>query len=192
MTKSAHSPAIAKKFCKLCDWLMQIYEMRKFLFDENSDVSKLQTPRHAHFFYRLQEVLQENWLHQLAKLHDPAVQGGAKGHINLSVPYMIEYGDWDLQVRTKLIDLQSKMTTLANPIRDARNKVLSHNDLAVLLADAQLGGFDPGADDLYFEALKEFASVVSETVLGEPFLRDDLVKNDVSVFMHQFIRGEET
>lgn len=183
----AHSPVIARKFCELCDWLMQIYETRKFLFDENPEVGRLRVPRHAHFFYRLQEVLQENWLQQLAKLHDPAAQGGAKGSTNLSIPYMIEYGQWEPAVKARLEALDARMTTLANPpVRDARHKVLSHNDLAVLLAGSELGNFDPGTDIHYFAALSEFASVVSETILNEPFVRDDLVKNDVAVFMHDF------
>ncbi len=144
---SAHSPEVAKKFCQLCDWLLQVWQMRKFLFDENTDVAVLRKPRHAHFFFRLQEVLQENWLHQLAKLHDPAVQGGPKGHINLSVEYMIEYGQWDTSIKAELLSLQTEMLRLAKPIKYARNKVLSHNDLAILLADQELGAFDPGEDE---------------------------------------------
>ena len=187
---SAHSRDVAKKFCQLCDWLLQVWRMRKFLFDENPDVQLLQEPRHAHFFYRLQEVLQENWLHQLAKLHDPAVQGGGpKGHINLSIDYIIEYGQWEPGIKDQLQLLRAKMMSLAKPVKDARNKVLSHNDLAVLLANTSLGTFDPGEDEVYFEALESFATVVSEQVLGEPFTFDDLVKNDVAIFMHDFARG---
>ena len=166
--------------------------MRKFLFDENPNVQLLKDPRHAHFFYRLQEVLQENWLHHLAKLHDPAVQGGPKGHIdyNLSIDYMIEYGQWESAIRDQLELLQAKMVGLAKPIKDARNKVLSHNDLAVLLANTILGTFDPGEDEVYFEALKSFATIISEQVLGEPFTYDDLVRNDVAIFMHDFAQGK--
>ncbi len=78
---------------------------------------------------------------------------------------------------------------LAQPIRDARNKVLSHNDLAMLLASNDLGGFDPGEDEAYFLSLREFASLVRQTALGEPFVYDDLIRNDVSVFMQSFLRG---
>jgi len=187
---SSHSPAVAKKFCDLCDWLMQVYEMRKHLFDQNPNVAELRTPRHAHFFYRLQEVLQESWLHQLAKLHDPSVQGGPNGHINLSIPYIIEYGQWDSGTRDALVALQVQMNSLAKPVKDARNKILSHNDLGVLLAGTELGGFDPGADEVYFSALSAFATVVSESILGEPFMRDDLVANDVEIFMHDFLRSK--
>lgn len=185
----AHSREVIEKFCGLCDWLLQAWQMRKFLFDENPNESILHDPRYASFFYRIQVVLQEHWLHQLAKLHDPAVQGGATGHINLSLDYIIDYGQWDAQTEAKLKELKSKMSSLVKPIRDARNKVLSHNDLAVLLASKDLGAFDPGEDERYFTGLREFASLVTESALGEPFIYDDLVENDVSSFMHTFLRG---
>ncbi|MEZ5646688.1 MAG: hypothetical protein R3E94_02560 [Burkholderiaceae bacterium] len=186
---SAHSREVIEKFCGLCDWLLQVWQMRKFLFEENPNESVLREPRYANFFYRLQVVLQEHWLHQLAKLHDPAVQGGANGHINLSLDYLIEYGQWDTQTEAKLKDLKSEMSFLATPVRDARNKVLSHNDLAVLLRSKELGAFVPGEDEQYFIRLREFASLVTDSALGEQFVYDDLVENDVSSFMDAFLRG---
>lgn len=132
--------------------------------------------------------MQDNWLHQLAKLHDPAVQGG---HTNLSVEYMIEYGQWNSEVKSKLIGLQTKMLTLATPIKDARNKILSHNDLTVLLADTELGGFSPGEDEKYFETLRKFASLLSEEVMGESFEYENLVRNDIEIFMHDFLLGRD-
>lgn len=186
---SAHSKEVIDKFCELCDWLMQVWQTRKYLFDENPDEPVLKEPRYAHFFYRLQVVLQENWMHQLAKLHDPAVQGGANGHINLSLDYIIEYGQWNPKTKAELTDLRSKLSVLAKPIKDARNKVLSHNDLVVLLASKELGSFDPDEDEAYFHTLCEFASVVRQSALGEPFVYDDLVENDVVVFMQTFLRG---
>jgi hypothetical protein len=186
---SAHSKQVVDEFCNLCDWLMQIWQLRKYLFDENPEEAALKDPRHEHFFYRLQVVLQENWLLRLAKLHDPAVQGGANGHINLSINYMIEYGQWVPKTKDELLALRDKMTGVAKPIRDARNKILSHNDLAVILSHEVLGGFDPGQGEAYFQLLCEFASVVRQAALGEPFVYDDLVKNDVEVFMQSFLYG---
>lgn len=185
----AHAPEVVKLFCNLCDWLMQTWQMRKFLFDENDDARALREPRHEHFFYRLQVILQESWLHQLVKLHDPAIQGGQKGHINLSISYIVEYGNWDTETKESLVELQTKMEILAKPMRDARNKILSHNDLAVLLASRELGSFEPGEDERYFDTLKNFASLVSQQVLGLPYIYDDLVRNDVDVFLTDFMRG---
>ena len=188
----AHSKEIIDKFRDLCDRLMQIWQMRKYLFDDNPDRSALFAPRNGFFFVHIQAVLQESWLHQLAKLHDPAVQGGAKGHINLSIDYMIEYGHWKPEVKVALNDLKTKMEVLAKPIRDARNKILAHNDLAVLLAGQELGGFNPGEDETYFLNLREFAHLVTTTALGEeqPFTTYDCVKTDVHVFMRAFLKGK--
>jgi hypothetical protein len=185
----AHAHEVVKKFCELCNWLIQTWQMRKFLSDDNPQVEALKEPRHAHFFYGLQETLQESWLHQLAKLHDPAVQGGQKGHINLFYFVHREYGNWDTGTKAALVDLQPKIEVLAKPVRDARNKILSHNELAILLASRELGSFECGEDERYFDILKSFSSLVSQQVLGEPFIYDDLVKNDVDVFLTDFLRG---
>jgi hypothetical protein len=184
ISMSAHSKLVVERFCELCDWLLQIWQTRKLLFDENPDIAALKAPRHAHFFYRLQEVLQDCWLHELIKLHDPAVQGGGKGCINLSIPYMIEYGHWDAATKRKLDKLYREMNDLAESIKPARNKILSHNDLAVLLDSTELGAFDQGADEDYFGRLTELAALISMEVLGTPFVFDvDLVHNDVAGFM---------
>ena len=182
----AHSKEIVNRFCVLCDWLHQAYQTRKCLFDDNPDWNNLKQPHYEHFFLRLSVILQEYWLHQLAKLHDPAVQGG---HINLSIDYMIEYGQWDLTTQAALTRLHNEMTALITPIKDARNKLLSHNDLKTILESNQLGSFEAGKDDDYFRCLQEFASVVSEATVGESFVYDNLVKNDIEIFMACFNRG---
>jgi hypothetical protein len=82
------------------------------------------------------------------------------------------------------------MLGLAHKIKDARNKILSHNDLAIIMEAKNLGAFDRGEDELYFQYLREFASLVKQSVTGEPFVYDDLVNNDVEVFMQCFKRGK--
>lgn len=183
----SHSEVTIREFLKLCDWLLQSWQMRKYLFDENEDLDILQSPRHAHFFYRIQETFQESWLHQLAKLHDPAVQGS---NINLSIEYIIEFGSWDYEFKNKLSSIKTKMLGLSAPARAARNKILSHNDLKIILENnGPLGQFNAGEDTAYFSALIEFCNLVSQQVLNEPFCYDDLVKNDVAGFMSQFKSG---
>jgi AbiU2 len=182
----AHSKEVVERFCELCDWLFQSWQLRKYLFDENPSLSNLQNPRYEHLFYRLNVITQEYWLHQLAKLHDPAVQGGQNGHINLSIDYMIDYGHWNESTKATLVDLRTEMSTLAKPIKDARNKLLSHNDLEIILSSKELGCFNPGEDETYFSCLHKFASLITETVSGQPFIYDDLVRNDIEVFIQIF------
>jgi hypothetical protein len=183
-----HSQDTVREFLKLCDWLFQSWQLRKYLFDENKDVAILKSPRHEHFFYSLQEIIQEHWLHQLAKLHDPAVQGS---NINLSIDYIIDFGGWDDQLKLKLKSLREGMSILSTPVKSARNKLLSHNDLRVILEEkGPLGGFNQGDDEIYFSCLHEFFNLVSENALSQPFLYYNLVKNDVDAFISQFKRGE--
>jgi len=184
----SHSEVTIREFLKLCDWLLQSWQIRKYLFDENEDLDLLRTPRHANFFYRVQENLQENWLHQLAKLHDPAVQGS---NINLSIDYIIDFGSWDNDFKNNLLTIKNKMTRLSEPARTARNKTLSHNDLKIILENNEpLGTFNDDEDKIYFSALIDFCNLVSQEVLNERFCYDDLVQNDVACFMSQFRRGE--
>ncbi len=43
------------------------------------------------------------WLHEPAKLRDPAVQGGAEGQINRAIDEVIEYGRWDARTESQLM-----------------------------------------------------------------------------------------
>lgn len=183
-----HSEKTIEKFFGLCDWLIQTYEFRKWLFDDNPDEAELRDPRHEHFFYRIHVVFQESWMHQLAKLHDPAVQGG---NINLTLEYIIEYGGWEPDFRKELIELKKQMDVLYPSIKVARNKLLSHNDYKTMIGpDEAFGEFEEGEDIKYFDALKEFCEKVSQMIFNEPFVYDDMVKNDVDVFMAQFKNGK--
>ena len=136
--------------------------------------------RHADSLNRLSIITQEYSLHQLAKLHDPAVQG--KG-INLGIDYVIEFGAWDDPTLTVLRRLKTDLETLADLIRPARNKALAHNDLATLLAIKGVGAFPADADVKYFRALQEFVDVVHKGVVGGPYPFAEFARRDAQELM---------
>jgi len=86
-------------------------------------------------------------------------------------------------VRFRLERLAGELNGLANKLDDVRNKMLSHNDLATILAKATLGEFDEGADEKYFKDLQEFVDIVYEEVIGGPRPFNTLVKKDVASFL---------
>jgi hypothetical protein len=102
---------------------------------------------------------------------------------------MIEYGQWDTKTKSQLLELRDKMMVFERKLRKARNKLLSHNDLSTILQTHDLGDFDKDDDTEYFHHLCKFASIVREAILSERFLYDDLVRNDVDIFMACFNRG---
>jgi hypothetical protein len=180
-----HTREVVEKFCDMCRWVHQSWQTRKFLFDENPDIDELKGPHYAHFFVRLSYMLQEYWIQQLAKLHDPAIQ---RGHKNLSIDYMIDHGQWDLITKSELIELRDKMMVFESKLRTVRDKIIAHNDLTSILQSNDLGEFDQEEDTLYFQHLEAFASIVQKVSLGELFLYDD-VRNDIDFFMTAFNRG---
>jgi hypothetical protein len=183
---AAHTKEIVELFCDACTWLHETWQTRRFLFDDNPDLANLKQPHYAHFFYRFHVILGQYCTLQLAKLHDPRVQSGRK---NLSIDYMIDEGDWDAATLQTLRSLRDKLSPFADIVKIARNKVIAHNDLESYLNQPVLGSFDPGMDDEYFRHLKEFASLVRQRTVGDMFMYDDLVRNDIDFFMTCFNRG---
>ena len=96
---------------------------------------------------------------------------------------MLTYGGWSDSARGTLESLKKELEVLASPLRGVRNKILSHHDLATILAGARLGKFAVGDDERYFRALQEFVNVVHNEVIGgrRPFC--NLVENDVAAFL---------
>ena len=178
--------ATIKAFCEHCDWAHQCWLMRKHLYDKNPKEELLKHPHHAYFFIRLEKILQEYWLTEVVKLHDPKSQGG---HSNLSVPLILDNPAWPAKLDAQLREISKNMNGFVSYIRPARNKLLSHKDKNTILSSRTLGSFDQGADESYFKNLAEFANLAHQYVVGEPFLFDDLTKNDVEIFMGTFENG---
>jgi hypothetical protein len=181
-----HSQEVVERFGQQCIWAHQSWQTRKYLFDNESNISVFQQPHYEHFFLRLSIILQEYWMQQVAKLHDPA---GDLGKHNLTVDYMIEYGEWDGVTKAQLSELRDKMKPFATTMKKPRNKLLSHNDLATILSGADLGNFDKGSDVEYFNNLKLFAGIVFNTILSQHFENDDAVYADVALFIKAFDKG---
>lgn len=172
----ALSPLVVNEFCKLCDWAFQSWLTHRELFDENPNAAQLQASRGAEALARLSVITQEYALHQIVKLHDSAV---IAGNVTLGIDYMVKYGGWSSATQASLSVLAQRLNQFASGLRSARNKVLSHNDLAAIAGGQTLGSFTPGEDVKYFEDLQAFANLVHDEVVGGPFPFDDLVKNDV-------------
>lgn len=176
----ALSPFVTIEFCKLCGWTYETWLNHRELFDENVRAPELQESFAGDTLGRLNVISQEYSLLQIAKLHDRAV---TSGKITLSLEYVMTYGAWSPAVREKLDALEMKLSAFAGQLRDARNKSLSHNDLASVVAGATLGSFARGEDEAYFRALQEFVNIIHDEVVGGPWPFNDLVKNDVAGFL---------
>ena len=176
----ALSASVVLEFCKICSWAYEVWLNHRELFDHNPRATELQKSRAGDELARLSVISQEYALLQIVKLHDRAVMND---NVTLGIDYIVTYGGWSDSIRAHLGGLANEMKALVSKLRGARNKSLSHNDLATIVAGATLGAFAQGADDRYFEVLQEFVNTVHEQVIGGPWPFDDIVKNDVAAFL---------
>ncbi len=135
------SEEAATAFCSHCNWAYEVWVTHKCLFDDNP------TPENnialaRDLTVRLSTITQEYALLQIAKLHDPWTQGR---HVNLSIDYFVRFGCWGPK-QERINAISAELAQLHQSIRPARDKILSHNDLATTMADHTLGDFPKDAD----------------------------------------------
>lgn len=177
---SALSASVVVEFCKVCGWAYEAWLNHRELFDRNPRKSELQQSWAGDALNRLSIISQEYSLLQIVKLHD---RSAVAGNITLGIEYVLIYGGWTDSIRQQLEGLAAKLNTFASTLRSVRNKSLSHNDLATIVAGATLGSFVDGEDQAYFNALQDFVNLVHDQVVGGPWPFNDLVKNDVVAFL---------
>jgi hypothetical protein len=176
----AVSAPVVIEFCKLCNWAYVTWLNHRELFDRNPRAADLQHSLAADTLGRLSVISHEYALLQIIKLHDRAI---VAGNVTLSIEYMIRYGGWRDPILTELREVATKLDQFASELRSTRNKVLSHNDLATIIAGANLGSFSDGNDEDYFRLLQTFVDIVHSQVVGGPYPFDDLTRNDVAAFL---------
>jgi hypothetical protein len=174
---SAHSTTVVEEFCALCNKAYAVWRIHKVLFEDNPRKKELERSVAGKALVHLSIISQEYLLHEISKLHDPAIQ---QNHANLGVEYMVRFGGWDKTTEAKLQALQMQLNELDQKIRPARHKILSHNDLETILRGDPLGEFPKGMDDDYFKTLQEFVNVVNDSVIGgpSPFSEDASIDAD--------------
>jgi hypothetical protein len=182
MTKSTHalSATVVRDFCALCDKAHEYWLNHLGLFHNNPRDTEFMESIARPEWIRLSIISQEYSLLQIRKLHDPAV---TSGKITLGIDYMLKYGGWSDSVRSRLGELANELGGFADKLKDVRNKILAHNDLATIVAGAVLGDFADGDDEKYFKALQDFVNIVHGEVIGGPLPFCNLVKNDIAFFL---------
>src|ERR1035437_6805616 len=133
MTKSTHalSASVVRDFCALCDKAHEYWLNHLELFHNNPRDKELMKSIARPEWVRLSIISHEYSLLQVVKLHDKAVM---HGNITLGIDYVITYGGWSDSVRPRLKALAKELNGFADKLKGVRNKILSHNDLATIVA----------------------------------------------------------
>ena len=156
----------AQAFCELCQWVYECWLTHSHFFERlpvrleeesNVPIEKfLETPS-GRCLHHLNEISQQYSLLQIAKLHDPARQGGNE---NLSIDFFVKQASWSEAEVATIAGITSELDSFYKKIKDARNNILAHNDRSVFTKDVPLGGFMEGEDEKYFGALGQLCSMI--------------------------------
>lgn len=177
---------LTKDFLAICEWTHHAWLIHKSM-ETSPRIDALMKGRCKEFLDHLSRITQEYSLQQIAKLHDPAVQGGKT---NLTLDYVIRFGEWDPPALAKLTALREEMERLVGlRVKDSRNKVLAHNDVETIINETLYGAFADGADERYFEKLQEFMDLVHDKRFGGPAPLSGFAWADAQVFIETLVKG---
>jgi hypothetical protein len=177
---SERDVTIVKQFCS---GYFRMRILRRYfaeIFDKQRSSPIPIMKRAVHFFHDLSNLIVDHFLLQAAKIMDRAQ---TLGHDNLSAYYLLEQIAWPDEVRQKLLECVAEMERFNELIRDARNRILSHNDLETILSGEVLGAFPEGMDTEFLRSLGEFVELVHRTCVGIPYNPVETFPGDAMDFM---------
>ena len=180
---------VARHFCIFAGDIICQWEILRRLAKHHEEDDTLKAPRFGHFFHYINGAIIDGLFLAVGRLHDPAC---SQGHANLSVNFLMEHPELASGTREKLETLTTTMADFAKIVKDPRNKLLAHNDLASIALSGNMGDFLPCRGDIYIECLRQFARTVSEDIRSEPFTYDDIAANDVSAVVRVLALGLQT
>ena len=101
---------VVTAFCNLCYRAHYTWRMHKAVFDDNPSKGEMKKSVAGMALEHFNEISIESFLHQIAKLHDPALRNENKknGEKNLGIKYMIRFGGWDKATEEKLLALENR------------------------------------------------------------------------------------
>lgn len=117
------------------------------------------------FFWGALRMMRDSLLLQFCRITDPA---GSGTRTNLTTNAILEAIDWPADVRSKLVELNTRMMDFRKYVEPARSKRIAHADRRSELQQRTLGGFPPDADKQFLKDLEEFLSIANTHIPGAP------------------------
>lgn len=115
------------------------------------------------FFNTLYSLLHRDFILESAKILESSESFGRK---NLTVSLFVERKGWTEEQQIKLNDFSNRLKSFYPKIKDARNKIIGHNDLLTYENDDILGVFDAGLEDEFVGTLEDFYNYLHEITFG--------------------------
>jgi hypothetical protein len=171
---------IVDRFCDHVHWLISVRYIYKVLFeDEQPSCRTLMERTASSFFDDLNRILHDHLLLESAKITDPATTGDDE---NFTVDFLVQNICWpkdkailnnmtslpddNKDIQKELKSLQAATGDFRKHIKRARNKLLAHLDMKIVLSGTSVGAFPEGEDRKFFAALQKLCNIAHEACFG--------------------------
>ena len=145
--------------------LRNIFNTFEYLFDSDADVGEVLTKSAAFFFHDLNKIMHEYLILFICRLTDPPKTGGKP---NLTIPRMTDLlckkEDIDPDVIPTIKALDKHIEDYRNLLKDARDKIVSHNDLHTYVSGSALGGHPKEKMIEFFDNIQEYFDLAGNAV----------------------------
>ena len=163
-----------KAFGSLVMRILSNHDMYHILTRHEMKTEVLSKTARFFFFDTLLDLVIRDFFLESAKILENSitrVRGETKQ--NLTVKHFVQRDNWTHEQKRKLSAYDKKLNNFYRRIKDARDKIISHNDLHTY-EDANsegLGAFPAGLDDEFVNTLEEFYNYLHEISFGETWGR---------------------
>ncbi|GAA5002894.1 hypothetical protein FNZ56_08565 [Pseudoluteimonas lycopersici] len=191
MSAIPQSPNVDAKdvdaFWRICNQAYELWRFQQALENNPSLPTLLSNQWLGWSLARIQGVLIDETLLQIARLHDRAKFGQ---RYNLCIEFMVSFGKWPAETKKALEGLKQSLDELASHLLDARKWLLAHNDRETHREDATLGFCSSGTYETYFLRLQDFVNTIDLATNGSgirPFV--EITGNDMDGMIGILMRG---
>jgi hypothetical protein len=156
-------------FFNHCIFIRSLYEHSRILFVLTTDKERALMERTANvFFGDLSHVLAETVILQVCKITDPAKDN--RGNENFTVAHFLLNANFaaDLDQEKRLNELHAQIQEFRKKLKPARDKLISHSDLAAVMKGAELGAATEDEWGKFWSDLEKLLCILHEQAFGSP------------------------
>jgi hypothetical protein len=143
-------------FWSLCANIHIVYDLYRRLYFATPRRFELYDAVARLSFRQLHHILKEYIVLQFAKITDPAKTGKT---FNYTTNYVIEEIDWPDDVHKQLTEINARLMTFREYVKDVRNQRIAHYDLNAEIEQKVLGIFPENSEIAFLWDLDSFVNI---------------------------------
>jgi len=144
------------QFWSLCANIHIVYDLYRRLYFADPRRFELYDAVARLSFRQLHHILKEYIVLQFAKITDPAKTGKS---FNYTTNYIIEEIDWPYDVHKQLTEINTRLMTFREYVKDVRNQRIAHYDFNTEIEWKALGIFPENSEIAFLRDLDSFVNI---------------------------------